>query len=135
MQSPSAVYDYFTAIFAIFAYNFALQETGHAPAQLIRYIPVHPGGETPFRFAAGLPPEALENLVRQQQAARVLGFRARAFIRSTPLRSSGCSRAAMPRSVGKGLADRDGVWLCVYWCSIERASVREFMVVRAMRWL
>ena len=48
-------------------------------------------------------------------------------IRSTPLRSSGCSRAAMPRSVGKGLADRDGVWPCVYWCSIERASVREFM--------
>ena len=48
-------------------------------------------------------------------------------IRSTPLRSSGCSRAAMPRSVGKSLADRDGVWLCVYWCSIERASVREFM--------
>ena len=34
----------------------------------------------------------------------------------------------MPRSVDKGLADRAGVWLCVYWCSSERASVREFMV-------
>ena len=41
---------------------------------------------------------------------------------------SGCSRAALPLSVGKGLADRAVAGLCVYWCSIERASVREFMV-------
>ena len=41
--------------------------------------------------------------------------------------SSGCPRAALPRSVGKGLADRAVAGLCVYWCSIERASVREFM--------
>ena len=33
--------------------------------------------------------------------------------------------------MGKGLADRDGVWLGVYWCSIERASVREFMLSAA----
>ena len=47
--------------------------------------PRTPGGETPFRFSAGLPPEALENLVRQQQAARVLGFRARAFANALQL--------------------------------------------------
>ena len=37
---------------------------------------------------------------------------------------------------GKGLADRDGVsgWLCVYWCSIERASVREFMLSAEKLW-
>ena len=34
----------------------------------------------------------------------------------------------MPRSMGKGLADRAVAGLCVYWCSIERASVREFML-------
>ena len=47
---------------------------------------------------------------------------------------SGCSRAALPLSVGKGLADRAVAGLCVYWCSIERASVREFMLVVATRW-
>ena len=40
----------------------------------------------------------------------------------------------MPRSVGKGLAGRDGVWLCVYWCSIERAGVREFMLSAEKLW-
>ena len=34
----------------------------------------------------------------------------------------------------KGLADRAGVWLCVYWCSIERASVREFMSAAEKLW-
>ena len=34
----------------------------------------------------------------------------------------------MPLSVGKGVADRAMAGLCVYWRSIERASVREFMV-------
>ena len=56
-------------------------------------------------------------------------------IRSTLVIVRGCSRAVLPRSVGKGLADRAEAGLCVYWCSIERASVREFMLVVATRWL
>ena len=55
-------------------------------------------------------------------------------IRSTLLVVSGCSRAALPRSVGKGLADRALAGLCVYWCSIERASVREFMAACQQLW-
>ena len=55
-------------------------------------------------------------------------------IRSTLLGCSGCSRAALPRSVGKGLADRAVAGLCVYWCSRERASVREFMLVVSKLW-
>ena len=34
----------------------------------------------------------------------------------------------MPRCVGKELADRAVAGLCVYWCLIEHASVREFML-------
>ena len=47
---------------------------------------------------------------------------------STLLARSGCSRASKPRCVGRKLADRAVARLCVYWCSIERASVREFML-------
>ena len=45
------------------------------------------------------------------------------------LSHSRCSHATLPRSVGKGLADRAVAGLCVYWCSIERAGVREFMLL------
>ena len=52
---------------------------------------------------------------------------------STLLARSGCSRASMPRCMGKELADRAVARLCVYWCSIERASVRKFMCTPKFR--
>ena len=52
---------------------------------------------------------------------------------STLLAHSGCARASMPRCVGKELADRAVAGLCVYWCSIERASVREFLCTPKFR--
>ena len=84
MQSPSAVYDYFTAIFAIFAYNFALQETGHAPAQLIRYSPVPSpdaaAGRAIVRPGQGTTRGGISGRGSRPQAHQQLAFDARVSV-------------------------------------------------------